>query len=199
MNEKLLGDKKYLIIDDLMPDQFSDYVEQRVVNSRSFPWYCAFLEMGYSTVQPESVKKYGDIILEGPQLCHIVVWDNKIKSPSEVFMIEAVVHTLRTRFDLSTINIIRAKYNLQFQLTGNKEELINGPHRDDKRDHLVLIYYVNDSDGETRLFENENLDLMVSVKPKKGRILIFDGSVLHTGQHPINAPLRCVLNVNLTI
>jgi hypothetical protein len=195
----ILNDKKYVIIDDLLPEQFTDYIEQRVINNRAFPWYAAFLDMGYATVNPESLSKYGNIVHEGPQLCHIVIWDSKVKSPSEVFMLQSISTALRSKFGLSNVNIIRAKYNLQLQLTGNKEGLMNGPHIDDSQNHLVLIYYVNDSDGETRLFENENLDIMVSVKPKKGRVIIFDGSVLHTGQHPIDSQLRCILNVNLIL
>ena len=50
-----------------------------------------------------------------------------------------------------------------------------------------------DSDGETVLFKNNKIHK--KIKPKQGRLLIFDGSILHTAYQPQHN-LRCVININ---
>jgi hypothetical protein len=34
------------------------------------------------------------------------------------------------------------------------------------------------------------------VTPKKGRLVLFDGGVLHAGQPPKTSEVRCVININ---
>jgi len=68
------------------------------------------------------------------------------------------------------------------------------PHTDRPEEHLGLIYYVNDSDGDTIFFEGDKE--LQRVTPKKGRIVLFDGSTLHAGGFPTDNP-RCIVNYNL--
>lgn len=76
------------------------------------------------------------------------------------------------------------------------------PHTDRPEPHLGLIYYVNDSDGDTLFFEDKSIEnnwkpkVIERVSPKKGRIVLFDGSHLHAGGYPTNTP-RCIVNYNI--
>ena len=74
----------------------------------------------------------------------------------------------------------------------------------------TMLYYVNDSDGDTYLFKNDYgqweknpeqkpLEIDSVVKYKKGRLAVFPNSVLHSGSLPINNKVRCVLNYNFII
>ena len=56
-----------------------------------------------------------------------------------------------------------------------------------------LIYYVNDSDGDT-IFFNDNLKEIKRVNPKKGKAVLFDSNILHCGSNPINTLNRVVIN-----
>jgi hypothetical protein len=89
-------------------------------------------------------------------------------------------------------NIIRMKSNL---LLNNKANTFNSIHRDYDLDHINLIYYVNNSDGDTFLFD-ENI-IIKTVSPKKGRILLFDGKYEHASSNPINSKYRSIININL--
>ena len=68
------------------------------------------------------------------------------------------------------------------------------------RKHLVALYYVCDSDGDTIIYnEREKLGtytIKQKVTPKQGRIVLFDGSLYHTAEQPLNN-VRCVVNYNL--
>lgn len=63
--------------------------------------------------------------------------------------------------------------------------------------HWVVLYYVNDSDGDTVFFDNNN-NIIERVTPKKGRVVLFNGNILHSGGIPKSNP-RCVINFNIAI
>jgi hypothetical protein len=86
-------------------------------------------------------------------------------------------------------------------------------HYDGIRDHIAMVYYINDSTGNTCLYNNingnnaetykENFDnvdynsysLLTSVSPKMGRCLVFDGKLAHHGNYPSNGD-RFIINFN---
>ena len=77
--------------------------------------------------------------------------------------------------------------------------------------HLVLLYYVNNSDGDTIIYDktlddlpspsrypDEQCDMNVihRITPKKGRVLVFDGRYYHAPSIPSNS-MRCVITLDL--
>jgi len=82
----------------------------------------------------------------------------------------------------------------------------NFPHVDLNQPHKVLLYYVNDSDGDTFMFnetyspEDEdsfpNLTLKERVQPKKGRAILFDGLTYHNSSAPVNNTARYIINID---
>ena len=58
--------------------------------------------------------------------------------------------------------------------------------------HMVCLYYINDSDGDTILF-NDNGEEIKRVSPKKGRIVFFDGSIPHCSSRPSKSS-RAIVN-----
>lgn len=69
------------------------------------------------------------------------------------------------------------------------------PHVDLPYQHTVVFYYVNDADGDTVFFDH-NHQVIKSVSPKKGRLIIFDGTLYHGGGIPKKGP-RCAINFNI--
>ena len=66
-----------------------------------------------------------------------------------------------------------------------------------RKPHLAAIYYVNDSDGFTFLFDDDN-NIIEKIMPKKGSLLLFNGNKKHASGHPIKSLKRCVINFNLS-
>jgi hypothetical protein len=55
-----------------------------------------------------------------------------------------------------------------------------------------VIYYANDSSGDTHFFD-DNKKLIKKVSPKKGTGVIFNSTILHAGQYPKNhVPRFCI-------
>jgi len=71
------------------------------------------------------------------------------------------------------------------------------PHVDLQGKHMVVIYYVNDADGPTVFFDDFG-NIIESVEPKKGRAVLFDGSIKHGGGIPKKGP-RCIVNYDIYV
>lgn len=101
------------------------------------------------------------------------------------------------------VTLLRAKVNMTNPYPPYMKHEPQMPHVDmkydngDPVDHMVLLYYINDSDGPTYFF-NESYEIVDSVKPKMGRAIVFDGDLLHAGSNPAFYPYRLALNINFT-
>jgi len=72
------------------------------------------------------------------------------------------------------------------------------PHIDLKLKHHTMVYYVNDSDGPTSLFDDD-LNLFQKCDPKKGRCIIFPGDTYHSSSEPRYHSHRIALTFNFLI
>lgn len=107
---------------------------------------------------------------------------------------------IRVRLGMFTRSPVEVKYH--------------NPHVDFYAPHKVALYYVNDSDGDTvvfnETFENVNLEQSVRhanedkftvikrIPPKKGRMVAFDGKQYHASMHPVQHQSRIVVTFNFT-
>lgn len=53
------------------------------------------------------------------------------------------------------------------------------------------IYYVIDSDGPTVIYKNK--EVYKTVEPKMGRLVVFDGDLIHNASRPTE-DIRCIIN-----
>ena len=100
---------------------------------------------------------------------------------------------------IKDVKVIQGRSFLQFPIKERGEPDL--PHIDicDKI-HIVGLYYVIDSDGDTIIYnerrESESYTIKQRVTPKQGRIVIFDGGLYHTAEQPLNNT-RCIINYNI--
>ena len=153
----------------------------------NFPW---FYDHENTVSKLDLNKEQGNFsnLLDYYHLCH-VFYSNYSKYSH---IPEAIIK----RLNLPN-KILSTKVNLQGQNVKATTETYNCPHQDRDNPHLAAIYYVNDSDGFTFLFDNDN-NIINKIMPKKGSLLLLDGSIKHAGGHPITSLKRCVINFNLS-
>jgi hypothetical protein len=88
----------------------------------------------------------------------------------------------------------------------------HNPHVDFQQPHQTAVYYVNDSDGDTVVFNETSDDvnaeqapkyaadgkftILGRVSPKKGRMMAFDGKHYHASMHPRKAASRVAITFN---
>lgn len=95
------------------------------------------------------------------------------------------------------IKLERAKFNFTWH-SPDVNNRTQGKHIDfnDDLTAITALYYVNDSDGDTKIWYETKT---VSVSPKKGRLLIFPANLKHAGTNPSFSQYRIVLNIVATI
>lgn len=108
-------------------------------------------------------------------------------------------------------DVVNCRSFLQFPLNPDFLGLQTDPcHVDLNRDHLVLLYYVLDSDGDTIIIDKKldvsnvkefdvhvkDHNVLAKISPKQGRAVIFDGRYYHTAEQP-KSNMRCVINYNI--
>lgn len=66
----------------------------------------------------------------------------------------------------------------------------HGVHVDSNIKHKVMLFYVNDNDGYTRIAKD------TVIESKANRALIFDGNIPHNSSTATDVHLRCNININ---
>jgi|688.fasta_scaffold195413_3 hypothetical protein len=190
------------IIDNIVPREYENIIE-RLFLSTGFPWY-----ISTKTVTPNDrsfimSNKVTDI----PQFTHMFFNSGSVTSDyfSHVkpFIKGLEEKTGRTYLD----KIIRIKANLTYRNTAYPEDNYCSPHCDCSYDGGgsvktdTLLYYVNESDGDTLVFNEMfggefvgNLTIKDRFSPKKGKSVLFDSTYQHAGTPPKLHDFRIVIN-----
>lgn len=128
-------------------------------------------------------------------------------------LITKIQYNLVEKINLNFVENYRYKINwtkpLDFDY--NPMDLM---HVDSFIQHVAMVYYVNDTTGDTYIYDNSEgnnieviskythneidyskLTLIKRVEPKKGRVVVFDGALHHHGSYP-NTEDRYIINFN---
>jgi hypothetical protein len=192
---------QFIQCDDLVEPAVADQIEQ-LMTSRGFPWY--FYANVNSTVRPEDRAAHTTVIFDDTRyeesfgFSHLLFptdqpnapWFQYPKHLFEVFL---------NRHRLMPTKLLRVKANLLVRSAAPGGRRPFSPHVDVPFPHWVMIYYVNDSDGDTVILDKtypdrENAAVVHSVSPKKGRAILFDGRHYHCGTCPARHDTRIVFN-----
>ena len=199
----MLDKNKIIIDDDLLTVEEQEEIKQ-TFQSEYFPWFLGVDKN--STVGNKWADHFSKItsnIFEYSQFVHVFVVEGKGNS-SFVDLIAKIHLKAGEKYGFDD-SITRIKSNFCTKVTDSRQDAHQSPHIDCIDDHWVMIYYVNDSDGDTFIFEEtlehpqaiesiNSLTIKERVQPKQGRIIIFDGSHLHAGMHPRHNNNRMVIN-----
>jgi hypothetical protein len=126
------------------------------------------------------------------------------ESNSEYFDLIAlpVVEELKKQTKYNIKNVHRAKVNLITKMEATTLQLLAMEHDDvsyeTKGNYISAIFYINDSDGDTCIFDtNHNIEEQTS--PISNSVIIFDSRKIHRGTPPKKNNRRVVLNLVLEL
>jgi len=189
----------YTCIDDLIPEEQQVFLQKYLAENKKFSWY-----LHEGSVPKEVQKDFEHLnINENIQFAHTLVSYDKNKKTSEINSsfyntVEPVVKAFSEKYDYKMIKVLRAKANLQTQSSNIIKDSHCGPHTDLPFPHHVLLYYINDSDGDTFLFDKSH-NIVDRISPKRGRAIFFNGDILHASSLPVKSKYRAVINIDLDI
>lgn len=180
------------VIDNVLSDRVSHYIFERCANLK---WtFVPDISFGSEAQRSVPGFSYNFYLHESANN----VEKRTIQAPEYDYM----APVLLSCFDALGVDIpLSAVFRSRARLTLPRPELpeeqrIDNLHVDYKSPHLVLIYYVNSTDGDTLLYEGSKIRERVS--PRRGRAVLFDGSILHASSTSTLSP-RIIINNNIRI
>lgn len=120
-------------------------------------------------------------------------------------MMQPMIHKVMSIFPID-LEIHRVRGGLS---TIHSDGGIHFPHVDFPFPHYTFLYYVNDSDGDTILFnekfdinkdvydQHDDFTIFKSFTPKRGKAILFNGLTYHSSSNPQHHESRVVINMNL--
>ena len=93
---------------------------------------------------------------------------------------------VRARADMSVYNPNKHMHAIHTDLEYFGEPIKN----------VTCIFYMNDSDGCTTIFDRDATTLLREIEPVGNRLLLFDGTLPHSGHSPSEYKNRVLLNIN---
>jgi hypothetical protein len=186
-----------LILDNVIDEIDQDNLLAALEDS-SFHW------TNNSRTSPEYGNLYADDrTYEAPVFTHWIMHPTGETSDQTDIMTMILIRlmdhlTSEMQFDRH-VNVMRVKANKyeKFDKPDGKE--YHTPHIDTEQQHAVILYFANDSDGDTVFFNNKDKpwEVRQSVSPKKGRIVIFNGLIYHASNNPTQHDTRITVNINV--
>jgi hypothetical protein len=194
-----------IVIDDFLSEVYQNSI-LNLLTGHEFPWifYDHSVNNEYGTF--DDLYQIDEEYKEHIQMRHIFARHDEILCPFFQYIAPLLgAYNEKSGFTLKGISRIKA--NLLISQPGIQTQL---PHADgmvlenEKLSSIgkkTLLYYVDDSDGDTifydKYFTGEpvgKLTKIKAVKPKKGRAIIFDSNQLHAGSCPKESKYRMVIN-----
>ena len=125
---------------------------------------------------------------------HNLVLPNGMYPPENTLdhQIIAALNSLGVIPEFETHKLTRLRANCVHR---TEKRQISPPHRDFEGEGVVYVYYVNESDGDTILFDEEG-NVEASVAPGAGHFVRMDARQYHSATTPIHTSRRFVLNLN---
>lgn len=185
-----------IVLDDFISKQYQDELEQGLLGDTRIPWY----------MQDDVTMGFKDLPYKNFGLSHVLKNDHGIISNLYHFT-TPMVYEAFNKIGYYVDNIILARSFVQLPSLSTQP---NWAHIDLNVPHVVCLYYVNDSEGETILYKETSEDVPIHqiqtynfteykrVSPKKGRVVLFDGNRFHASGKP-SSKKRCILNFNANV
>ena len=186
--------------DALTPIVFKK-VKQLVLGVET-PWYATMTD--YHSAQPN---------IYSHSWTHFAIMDGKSVSPLGDPLMIAALSALENSGQ-SVDQIIRIRLGLH---SIGPQHFTGGAHVDLPYPHMVGLLYLNDSDGDTQIYNEkynslDNADtyqyfqqvhkgqstIMETSSPKENKLIWFNGLHYHASQSPTTVAKRVVMNINYT-
>lgn len=192
-----------LEIPNFLPQKYAEDIENMLLGE-DFPW---FFNKHASYDNKEIVEKFeknDPRLRDTSAFIHGFMLDSNVNS-DYFLQVKPILYFLEQKCKIITENIFRIR-GVFVPPNPSMKNYMNIPHVDINLPHTTVLYYVNDCDGDTvifnELFGSDNWFAPKTVaykcKPQKNKALIFNGLRYHTGCVPtINN--RVLINFNIGV
>ena len=185
------------VIDNFMPDEYFRQIQTFLLSS-SFPWFYSH-NISTGMEKPDGIEN----AIDSAAFAHKVFgkWENQKSLAYDAFLplVNKIENHLENTHELIWLRAVLTNYQHGFA-----SHNYNLPHVDYPCPHISAVYYLNETDGDTWIFDQyyqgkvdpKNYTVKQRVNPKPNRLLIFDGLQYHTASNPVTHNSRLIANLN---
>ena len=188
--------KETIIIEDAVPKDFQEKIKQTLIER---PDWRFLDDMSYAKIKMRHPSYGFNMLFKHPHA--------GIVSDLYEEICVKIIDYIKPKINFKVDDIAFTRSFLQLPLDQKFIKDHNGIHVDMDVDHYACVYYVNDSDGDTIVYEQNRYDTIAGsqhvelkehkrVTPKQGRMVLFDGARYHCSSQPKNG-YRCIINFDL--
>jgi hypothetical protein len=187
------------VIDNFAPQDYFELIQNHVLSWNQNWYYQGNITAG--VFGKSGLGKHGFN-------CHIVQNPNEFLDTYIAGLLTDLL--IKMKDGIGCQNILRSRLDMTVYTPGGMR---CDPHVDCSDPHVSTIFYMNDSDGNTVIYnekfdvesnitkqfiniDESKLTVQKEIEPKANRLLIFDGHYLHTGHVPAHHNNRVLLNSN---
>jgi len=196
-----------IVIDDVVPKLYQDEIEKLLLEKQ--PWYYQS-DINFSDEYLKELDRTGVNVIRRPGFSSLLFdLEKSFGTPNN--LLTPILYSAISNTDIAFNQMLMIRGFMSMAVSKDTLNKIDKPHVDGYHHHMVCIYYVNDSDGDTVIFNKQSgnyifdtqlreldpkeLPILQTVTPKKGRCVIFDGKFYHASTQPTTG-VRCVVNFN---
>jgi len=197
------------IFDNFITSKAASRLENTLLNNPYFPWYYVknitsdYNEPCIFKIKDHAHKPalgFGHSIFNKRDITH--------SKSSYHYVFDSVLDAIEEKITpIEELLRIRLGFNLP---NNSGSEEINQPHFDFFEPHYTLCYYINETEGDTVLYDEmyndkvqkdmdlgnmREVNIVERIKPKKNRAVIFSGFRLHSSSTSSNN-IRVVATIN---
>jgi len=202
-----------LIIENVIPPSLQNAVIQRVQGDQHFPWFLLHRIGHPDQFGPGTVAEYADPNITDDVGFFHMAFDGSSSSTHYDFF-RSILEFFLEKTNIKISNLLRIRLRYTHKGKGHTTTKYAAPHVDfnTHTPYSTFIYYVDDSDGDTIIFDKifnpeeemynpiiaEPLVELLRCTPKKGTGLYFNGHRYHAGNFPVEYSSRIVINFDFT-
>jgi hypothetical protein len=205
--------EEILEISNVIPESYQENIISKIQGINHFPWF-SLHKIGHPDFfsKGESVPYTDTNITDEVGFFHMV-FDGKNFSPFFDFFYP-ILTFLEEKVSIKVKNLLRIRIRYTHPCSNHSLSKYAPPHVDypSSNPYYTLIYYVEDSDGDTILFdkfydetqeynplEDYKFKELYRFTPKQGSAIFFNGHRYHSGNYPVNYSSRIVINFDFEI
>ena len=145
----MIGEGEIIVIDDFVSLEYQEKIKQELLGvNNNFPWFYT-----------EDVTSAGDYDSQyRPAMSHqyVIMDDNDISEITSVYhhLFVPMLSKACQYLKMPQTEVIQGRSFLQFPLVNVDTSVVDTPHidLDEGDEHIVVLYYVIDSDGDTIIY-----------------------------------------------
>lgn len=181
-------------IPNFVNNQYSEYIKEHILRD-NFPWF-----------YQKNVTRYQDNVEceddHNSGFYHIIYLDNTIGTHETYNLLIPLILGIEEKTGVRVNQLHRMRLGM---LLNNRKGLHDQPHLDFDFPHYTACYYVNDSEGDTFIFDEtiddgkpETFTIKHRSTPQQGKLTLFDGKHYHASSKPKRDVPRIVLTINFS-